>query len=234
MLASVNKKYFSFAAIFLAAALGLSSIAAMVADLSAYQAKRFELRWQKKGTIESSQHWYRGYSYLDTALGYAPSHPDYLQTSGRFYSWLFWVDGITPNVQKADAVDQAEMGLKYFRQATQARPYWPYAWSELALLKAQANQVDDEFWQAFVNAKNYGPNEKQVILNLLNAGIGSWFLLDWPQKSAVLKLFYHALTLNYGVANPALVIAEGHKMKAALCYGLDKTTVTQSIAQRCR
>lgn len=216
----------------LLAVLAFSSLMALLGDVNAEHAKQREQRWQQQPTALTLQQWQTAEAYLQRALQFSPAHPDYLQALGRMSSWyLLLNDELLLSGDERQA--QTVRGLEYFREALTQRPYWAYGWAELALLKAQAQQVDDEFALAVRAALQQGPNERQVLSNLLNAGLSVWPQLTLVQQLEVHALFRRMLTLHW-TARDAMKLVEFHGMKAGFCYGLaDDADIPQWVKRSC-
>jgi hypothetical protein len=208
--------------------LAVSSIMAMLADIFAHQSQRLERRWEQSGSIAHLSQWSAAQSYLATALRFSPGHPDYLQAQGRLGSWRFFVE--------AEAEDRAasQQGLEALRASLVVRPYWVYGWSELLMLKAQLGEVDGEFNQIFSAVLSTGPNEPRALLNVLNAGLGSWASLSDGQRAQLHGVF-HLVLLSYDrEVKQAVQMSEHHQLKVQMCQGLDVTLVKPWVARLCR
>jgi len=223
-MATTHNKFTALLVVLLAA-LAVSSLSAMLANIFFHQAERVERQWQRglpitQQRLDKAQGW--------VALGrfYAPGQPDYSQLQGRLYSWAFI--GRLP----VDEAGQA-LALQGYRDSLAARPYWPYAWAQLVLLKSQMNQFDAEFDQAFSNAQAYGRWEPKVMENLLNASLLNWSKLSWPQRKQASDLFKRSLSFS-PVMWRAMKIADASGMRRALCFSLDKSKLHKGIAKRCR
>lgn len=205
--------------------LACSSLSAMFANIFFHQAERVERQWQR-GTpvtqlqLESAQAW------VAKSLYYSPGQPDYSQLQGRLFAWAY-IGQLS--VDKAGQ----QLALQGYRNSLAARPYWPYAWAQFSLLKAQMHEFDEEFGQAFNNAQSYGYWEPQVMESLLNASLMYWSELSWPQRKQAKDLFERSLSFR-PVMFQAMNIAEASGMSRALCFTLDKSKLHKRIVKRCR
>ncbi|GAB3108694.1 hypothetical protein G8770_23475 [Aestuariicella hydrocarbonica] len=222
----LSRQFVQYVAIGVLVALGLSSASAMWGDLNGYQAKRLELRWGRLDAPLTLAQWHSARSYLETALAFSPGHPDYLQSMGRLYSWRFFVADAEPAV--------SDTGLAFYQQAIAERPYWPYAWSELALLKSQAGQFDEAFWQAMTVSQQYGPWDRRSVMSALNAGLGAWPQLSWSQRGDVQALFEKALSFSVKFSRQAFAMAEQRGMEAAFCVSLQSNDISQFARRHCQ
>lgn len=228
----VRSPMFVYLAVCLIAVLAFSSVLAMLGDINASQAKRLERRWEKSPSTINLVQWQAAENYLQSALMFSPGHPDYLESLGRLYSWRLFVPPES-GAKHGEPQEQALSGLAYYWQAVNERPYRSSTWAELALLKSQLGQIDDEFWLAFQNADRLGPYEKPTLLNLLNAGLGAFKQLSWEQRAEVQALFNRMLTLRW-TDTQALKIADQLGMQAALCYGIEELQVRARIRRQCQ
>lgn len=223
------------AVLVLLAVLACSSLLAMVGDINAAHAKRLERSWEKQPTALTLQRWQAADAYLHNALTFSPAHPDYLQALGRLSTWYLLVaEAVEPaQLPPTAGHDYGARGLEYFRAAVAQRPYWAYGWSELAFLKARLGQVDDEFALAMRAAVQQGPFERQVLSNVLNAGLGSWEQLTLAQQMEVHAVFRRMITLHWTVRS-AMELVEFYGMKAGFCFGIsDAPDISESIKRRC-
>ena len=106
------------------------------------------------------------------ALAKQPRKAEYMERLGSIYDW-YVMSGRRDKPEYEEALSQS---LNYFRAATQARPFWPESWFNLALAKARQRQLDEEFDRAFLRALELGPWEER--LQLRAAGLGL-LLYDW-------------------------------------------------------
>lgn len=191
-----------------------SSLFAMMADVVSYQAKRLENYWLRDVSYLDQSSWQRAEDYVQSALSYTLSHPDYLQQRGRLSYWQLALGSDT-------AITDASAGLDYLRAAMEQRPYWPYGWSELALLKARLGQYDKEFNKALTLAKRFGSWEAPVQSNMLGAYFGAWESLSWQQRAEGIEIFLQMLDYNYQSRQSAWQIAGEYGRKPMLCSALE-------------
>ncbi|MGH1373377.1 MAG: hypothetical protein ACRBBW_15160 [Cellvibrionaceae bacterium] len=222
----VDKRLFLLG--FLLLALVASSFLALLADINAHQATRLERRWEQSGSVPNLSQLMAARASLEFAEQLSFDHPDYLQALGRLSSWHFFVEGVAPS----DV--ETRKGLTSFRAALTVRPYWAYGWSELLLLKAQLGEVDEEFSSAFDAVLSTGVSEPKALLNLVNAGLGSWSLLEEDQQIKTHKAFLRLLGFSNQQSRTAIAIATQHGQKAAMCDGLDEQLVKPWVIRSCK
>ncbi|MYM65121.1 hypothetical protein [Pseudomaricurvus sp. HS19] len=210
------------------AVLAISSVSAMLGDITAHQAVRQERRWFQGAPVTDLQ-WRAAESNLKKALGYSPSHPDYLRGLGRLSSWFF---SVSDGVGAETSASTGQQGLDYLRQLTGQRPYWPDGWSDLALLKSQLGEFDDEFDQAFANAFALGPNEPQVLLTLSNTALSRWSSLGMASRQQALQVFARGLQ-SRGAEMRLLSVAEKYGMQKAVCLMAAPEKVSGRVRKTC-
>jgi len=204
--------------------LALSSFSAMLANVFAHQSERVQAQWQRTGVASKGQ-LIESQAWLDKALFYSPHNPEYLDAEGSAYA-----AALSFGLPESQAM--SDPALQSLRDAIEARPYWPDTWAQLAFLKAQLNQLDNEFWLAYTSAEAYGPWEAYVIESLLSATLHRWSELSWPQRRRAVALFDRAAHYPR-VARQALDIAESSGMLIGLCYSLDKSSLPRWFVKRC-
>jgi hypothetical protein len=227
----MSKKISFSVMIVVLAALILSSIPSMLANIYAHQFDRQENRWKKSLKSVDVDNWNKAYSSLSTAIKMDPYNPDYLEMMGRLYSWKYWINS-------SNDIDLKSLGLsgealQRVSQSLVQRPYWSYGWSQKAYLKFLMGEVDSEFWQAYENALASGRWEKEVFYNLMNAGAGAWSSLSWTQRDVVVSVFQRAIIFDKKIAFRVLSILKSHKMKAPFCYSLKSLAVPAYIVRAC-
>ncbi len=212
--------------------LALSSVSALFGDVQWAWAKQSEQRWQRQsqqstGVSLSESEWQAAHNSLQKALWFSPGHPDYLQALGRLSSWSYWL--VDP-VDHDDQVSISEQGIDSLQQSLQARPYWSYAWSELALLKAQSGQMDASMWQALQASNETGPWERQALLNRLNAGIGSWNQLSVEQRRQLLAWIGDSLigVNRTDFSRQVVSMLDRQGLKRGVCQSFDDWAKSES------
>lgn len=206
--------------------LAISSALAMLADMHAYQEKRLESRWQHKGVVDSEQ-WQDAHSLLNKSLFFSMGHPDYWYALGGLYNAQFFVDSPLAELPSGE-------GVEWLKKATVARPYWPYPWAELAYLKAQSGEVDNDFWRYYTTAIRIAPWEPEIIYSLFNTGLGAWPRLSWEQKEVVIALFRQSSIFSDKVAKKMFLIAQSYRMDAAFCQVVKRAKVKTYLDGVCK
>ena len=103
-----------------------------------------------------------------------------------------------------------------YRNASQARPNWPYSWANLALMKASVQQFDHEFETALIKAIKLGPWENAVNISVAEAGLLGWAALTPATQNAVIENIERGLKRNTPVLKKRLKII--NKLGMACIY----------------
>lgn len=203
----------------------LSSASAMLANIYAYYAKGVEQSWLQERTRPTAESWTPAAKNLQGSLALAPDHPDYLQSLGRLYSWA--------GVFTEDTA-QLQLGVDYYLRAAQLRPYWPYNWSELAFLKAQMRNYDEQFDLAWDRALSLGQWESKVSLTLLKIGAYRWRELSKEQRQKAYDLFVRELNREGLAGRQALAIVDQYGMRRAWCYATKDEPLSDWAKRVCK
>jgi len=100
------------------------------------------------------------------------------------------------------AVAAAQDARTRLRHALRERPTSPFLWANLALAKLYLDEVDDEFFNAFRHADEFGPWEPAIQQMTVFAGLAVWGQLN-PELRQVL-----ARTIERGALHNAGKVVE--------------------------
>ena len=217
---------------FCSACVGLAGVWAW-ADYQAARASYIVASWQLGEPVTEPQ-WLHAKDLQASALFWRGQQPDYLELMAQLYHWRNTQEGI-----RADELDQNfEVSLRYYRLAIVERPLWPYAWSSVALIKAQMHHWDAEFYIALARAQQLGPWEAPVQLAVHEAGLMSWQQLDFDNRQLVLENFKNSFTVGYQQVEEMLALTKKYSYQAAFCFYAKQQAAEENIAglirRRCR
>ena len=168
----------------------------LMASLHQYRASSFLSDWESRRQVPSDRAWQVAEGAMQRGIAWYPAkNGAYAEQQGYMWQWRAYSANMTP----ANRKESQQNALQAFRQATQLRPTWPYAWSGLAYAKMVAGEHDQEFNRAMQQAVHYGPT--RIGINRRVAEIG---LISWPQLDAQLRaltLEQARYTARYGRAN---------------------------------
>ena len=113
--------------------------------------------WSNRDNL-NEESWQIAYESTRQALRLNPYNPTYHQRLSRLYR-LHELQGY--NILEPDPGHSK--AFSHLRQALETRPNFAFSWAELALLKSDINQVDEEFNKALQNAMRLGPWDREVL-----------------------------------------------------------------------
>jgi hypothetical protein len=142
-----------------------------LADYYAEDAFQITQAWHK-GEKFTEERWQDAHDAMVKALDLDPTHPTYLHRMGRLYhirmvSRYFELDEFKALGDKAK---------QYYRDSTGMRRTWPATWANLALVKKDLIEFDEEMDEAIRNAVTYGPWEPDVHRMIAIVGLSRWYL----------------------------------------------------------
>jgi len=162
------------------------------AGLASYQANAFLGDWAKTG-IPKERAWSVALaaSYKANEL-YPVENGEYLDQLGRVYEWRF----ADQPFGAATAQESNNSALRSYQRAVNARPYWPYTWSQLAYTKMRLWQFDAEFDQALRQAFATGSWRYATLAQLSEIGLLVWQELTPPQQELMQEIFRRTDQVN--------------------------------------
>lgn len=156
----------------------------LMAGLHQYRASVFLSDWEKKRQAPSDAAWQAAEQAMQEAQGWYPApNADYAEQLGYMWQWRAY----DANPTMAHSQDYQQQAIQAFRQATQLRPSWPYAWSGLAYAKLVAGEHDQEFSRAMQQAVHYGPSRIGVNRRVAEIGLISWPHMDLELRTLTLE-----------------------------------------------
>ena len=186
----------------------------MVADIYAYQAKRYLVRWQDAHRVEAYEDIERAQQLINTALSLDGGNPKFMEYAARIDEWH-----ATQRVKRLSAKDKKrvlEHALQLYRDAIALRPAWPFTWVALVSTKNRLRQYDDELFHAFERATTLGPWEGGVQLRVAKEGFRAWRHLPDKTKLLVEDNFLRGLNSNT-YRKQLIELAKKKKHLASLC-----------------
>ena len=189
----------------------------LLAGIAAWQAESFVRDWNQSGEAPSPRAWDTARAAADRAIRLYPgSNGDYLDRLGRIQEWRHF----DLPFGHPDAESSRRAALAAYRQAVQARPDWPYSWTQLAYVKLRLGEFDSEFDEALERGFENGPWRLHV-----NRQLAEISLLGWPQLSPLqrqrgLESMRRATALSAGAGRQLHDLAQRLDRTAPFCAAL--------------
>ncbi len=170
----------------------------LLASLNQYRAGSFLSHWEQQRHAPSDKAWEVAAQAMHSAIGsYPAKNSSYAEQLGYMWQWRAY----GADSEQASTKDYQQQAINQFRQATDIRPSWPYAWSGLAYAKLVAGEHDQEFIHSMRQAAYYGPSRIGVNRRLAEIGLISWPKLD--QELRKLTLEQASYTAHYSLQSRA-------------------------------
>lgn len=186
----------------------------LMAHLHQYRASSFLSDWEDRRQVPSAKAWRIAEQAMQQSMAWYPAkNSAYAEQLGYMWQWRAYSANTPATIRK----ESQQHALQAFRQATQLRPSWPYAWSGLAYAKMVAGEHDQEFRHAMQQAVHYGPTRIAINRRVAEIGLISWQNLDLELRS--LTLAQAGYTARYSRANrrQMFVLAAELDRVALLC-----------------
>jgi hypothetical protein len=155
-----------------------------MADVSAYSVKYAIESWDQKGELIPLDVIEPIAKKVDSAIRWWPDNAEYIEMKARVD--LYRAISLANGHEDVDgAMAQLNTAIDLHNQAINLRPHWPYSWANRSLVKAYTGVFDDEYFEGFSKASQYGPWEISSNLSLVEAGLIGWAKLDESTRSLV-------------------------------------------------
>lgn len=190
----------------------------LLAGVFAWQAEDFLKDWNRLGRVPSERAWEVGYQAAQRAVYFFPgANGDYLDRLGRI---LEARDSNLPlGAPEAEASRRA--ALEAYRDATRARPLWPYTWTQIAYVKLRLLEFDAEFDQAFARSFELAPWRIQSNALLAEIALRAWPSLDEHQREQGREAIRRSVDWDRRTARRMEHLAVGLGMQWTFCGALE-------------
>jgi hypothetical protein len=146
-------------------------------------------KWEQGKLGLSQPEWLEAQSKLKKALTLDSKNPLLhlwmgLSIEGPYRS--YFTDPVEGNIARETAAD-------HYRKSNQLQPTWPYAWTDLAMVKYRSGEIDEEMFQAVQMAMELGPWETPNLSRLIRMAIVVWPDVPDEYKSSFLTVVFHSL-----------------------------------------
>jgi len=152
----------------------------LLAGVSAWQAEDFLKDWNRLGRVPSERAWEVAHEAAQRSVFLFPG------ANGEYYDRLGRIlearqAQLPLGAKEAEASRRA--ALEAYREATRARPLWPYSWTQIAYVKLRLLEFDQEFDQAYARSFELAPWRIQSNALLAEIALRAWPSLDEPQRA---------------------------------------------------
>ncbi len=123
--------------------------------------------WQDGESRPQPAAWQEAWRQIGIARLLNPLNPDYIESRARLRQVWLANNSVAPEY-RTELLAQI---VSDYRLVVKWRPTWPYAWSNLAVAKAAADEYDSELFKAISRAVSLGPWEPRVQLQMARLGM---------------------------------------------------------------
>ena len=194
--------------------LGIPVIKWGIADIKAYPARYAIAEWEKDSRFPSQEELDKAIKAINTAISWQPNNPEVSDLKGRLnhYKALISENQLVRN----SALQEA---LKSYKHSIAQRPQWPYSWANLALIKAQLGEFDNDYKQAIRQSATNGPWENAVNIAITEAGLIGWRTLSSEEQLLIIENIQRGMRRNL---NHIKVIINRYNSRSLICAYLPK------------
>jgi len=162
-----------------------------MADINVQSVRRSLMSWESDVNTLNQTEWTNAYDDVSKAVSQDPLNPDLLTLMAKVQEWKVYLD--YGDVENNHYLISA---LKNYRKAAELRPAWPYAWSQISLVKYRMGEIDQELQLAIENATNTGPWEPGVQQIIAEVGLGVWQELDFAMRKIIVQNIDRGITMQ--------------------------------------
>ncbi|NJD05106.1 MAG: hypothetical protein FIA97_01235 [Methylococcaceae bacterium] len=135
--------------------------------------------------------WTDAYMRLSAAARMDRDNPQLTTDVGMLTAEL----ALQPGASRLSAALRRE-SLEAFRTAIRQRPTWPFAWGQIAVLKYNLGEFDQEFFEALRRTAQLGPAEPDLQRMVVEIGLGEWARLGPEERAAVTGMLRRGLEMD--------------------------------------
>lgn len=201
---------------FMAVVLTANSFRYFLAEVNAYQGKRYEKHWEKRGAISSTEQWEAASVWMQRSLGLNEHNPDNWLRYARVMEWY----GFTPQPDGQVIRDKLELASQAIERAIAQRPGEGFGYSSRALLQARRWQIDGQLSEDLRKAMQLSPWERPAQRQVMHAGMSAWPELDESGRAVVFDAFSAAVKSSAPMAKEYTNIAARYGRQNILCARL--------------
>ena len=167
----------------------VTTVESAAAFITAWPAREQLDNWREKQQHLDHVQWETIRTQIDHALQYTPDNPELLRDLGLAHEaeFIFY-----PSIDRSARTGR-EKAVKYYQQAINLRPSWPYDRVDLALVNYRLDRADRNIYELMTQATELGPWEPRVQQVVAEIGLRHWDSLPDNIRNVVLE------TVNNGV-----------------------------------
>ncbi|GAA3912743.1 hypothetical protein [Litoribacillus peritrichatus] len=222
-------------------------------DVKVHQVERGERLWSQNVHSLSPDRINHARKIMKEVLFFSPFNPDYLQIAGRLGIWNDYAECANSSGSKVaesnnenKETDEAtcrneaiDAYTNLFTDSQSVRPYWPYSYSDQALLLSfflDDNAArKDAYYKSWALAFELGGNEPGVSLSLVQASLNGWDLVSWKHKAKVVGLVQQIASKPGVEILGVLNVIEQYGMTEQFCNVLSlQEGASKFVRQKCR
>ena len=195
-----------------------------LADVNVQSARRSLMSWESDVNALNITEWTNAYDDVSKAVSQDPLNPDLLTLMAKVQEWKVYLDyGDVENNH------YLTLALINYRKAAELRPAWPYAWSNISLVKYRMSEIDQELQQAIENATKTGPWEPGVQQITAEVGLGVWEELDFAMRKIIVQNIHRGITMQ-----PILMlnILKKYGQLKMVCYEKNKQAIVTQYCEK--
>jgi len=137
--------------------------------------------WYAGSVVPSRAQWSTQKKAIEQAIVYMPDNASFHNTLALLYEFrAFRME--RKGLRRVLQIIKAKM---QFRIAIKASPAWVYPWMNMARIKSQVGQYDDEYVKAYERAIALGPWERDTMPVLIALGLHAYSSLNKSQQQRV-------------------------------------------------
>lgn len=213
---STKKKIIAYLLFILLAVMMVWAGRWMVADIYAYQAKRYLMRWQEVAQITDYEDIERAQQLINTALLLDKKNPKFMMYAARIDEWH-----AVQSVKRLSSDDKKrvlEHALLLYRDSAAVQPAWPFTWVALATIKNRLHEYDDEFFHALERATTLGSWEGTIQWRVAKLGFSASEYLPDATNALLAANFQRGLYSNH-YRSKLILLAKENNYFTRFCMG---------------
>ena len=198
-----------------------ASIHRGIADFVYYPVKIQFRAWDKGKLPEAEKEYLLMHQQVDHALEWDPTNPLLLEARGRITDSRSQVMSV-----ESSSDENMRSALDDFSRSTRLMPSSPWAWRNIALMKARLGEYDQELEQYLLQAHTLAPESIKMHYTMVEIGLAGWGAFSSSMRQQVVASIHELL--QYSNSHKVLIeFAERFRKKKILCSNIDSEKALQ-------